>query len=66
MPSELKSISEIKISTNEFRNTNPNIKTSKKPITIKYFKIKNSNSVLRNNEMINLKKNKKKFETVIK
>jgi hypothetical protein len=66
MPSELKSISEIKISTNEFRNTNPNIKISKKPITMKNFKIKNSNSVLRNNEIINLKKNKKKFETVIK
>ena len=66
MPSELKSISEIKISTNEFRNINPNIKISKKPITMKNFKIKNSNSVLRNNEMINLKKNKKKFETVIK
>ena len=66
MPSELKSISEIKISTNEYRNANPTIKISKKPVTFKNTKPKNSNSVLRNNEMINLKKSKKKFETVIK
>ena len=55
MPSELKSISEIKISTNEYRNANPTIKISKKPVTFKNSKPKNSNSVNnRKNTLVNI------------